>query len=92
MEILKKISWGTERKSEQAQKILSLKTTSSIFIRANYKGQNLQQNKKTGIAHPSTHCVQKGYKVSCYSVQWFKMSCTNKHTRWTDWRRVGQNH
>lgn len=61
-----------------------------------YKGQffflNSEQNKRTGNAHPSTHYVQKVYKDSWYSVQWFKMSCTNKQTRRTDWRWVGQNH
>lgn len=36
MEILIKVFRWTERKSEHAQKILSSKTTGSIFIRANF--------------------------------------------------------
>lgn len=91
MEILIKVFRWTERKNEHAQKILSSKTTGSIFIRANFF-LNSKQNKRTGNAHPSTHYVQKVYKDSWYSVQWFKMSCTNKQTRRTDWRWVGQNH
>lgn len=73
MEILIKVFRWTERKSEHAQKILSSKTTGSIFIFF----LNSKQNKRTGNAHPSTHYVQKSTKIHdilCSGLRWVALT------------------